>query len=489
MSQGLFLVALGAGGFAITAPLHSRVPSMFFSVSSLLWGATAWVTCTLLTFFLPIPFNLPAMGALYVLMCVIALSIGIARRTLRLETRAIASLLLLLTIFMIISILAVSYPLIPTDEITSDSFFITSIGYGLGRHDTPQSGLVPLLSWGSFMVTLHAVAPLIGATYISSLTPCLFLTAIVTMGWLVSRMLNNINRSGNFQRSVVLSLLAIAVYLSPWMIRREAIHIHTPLSSTAFVVIALGSFWLGQVEHNNAWETVTVAGLIGLSFTRLESPILVLELLIIMLSVHRLPYKKRLSLVVPVAGTLLFWLCLLFPVARSASSAWFLTGYRYWAVLISVAGMLAASIFARGKWFDEKLLAHLQWGPIALGGGVLLAGLAFKTDHILTSLINQGTALTSPWWGTLTWGALLVAWLVLRLIADSEVNFAVFEQFIPAFTVTIAALALFRGPYHSGLRDSSNRMFTIIFPVLVLVVIVTLATSQRSANSACQVRD
>jgi len=464
ISQVLFLVGLYTLGVLAGLLFKKHIPFVFICLTGFLWGGLIWVIGGVSFLIVSIPYSALTM-LLFLITVLISLSIIHIRQGIwRLTSSDFFWFVGVMAAFLIVVGAASRY----NYSIASyDSVAQIMLGRDIANHGFNELTTSTLASWGVFLPLLQSVSVFLGDGYMYAAQPAFAFTLLITFFYLSQRVARQ-NFYG-MPAATALALLATLTLASTYFIVFQVFYIHNGLISATYLFVAIGTFWLALSERNNLWLIFAMLALTGFSISRTEAPLFALIFLTLLISSEQIPYRVRLTAILPYLIFLVFWYLSLLRVMGSGTDILDPTKTLAVIGLLIAFGVLVGLSYYR--WVERYLLPALP--KIMLG--VFLVGLAFLFTLKPTDMQTNLTAILKNMFDSGRWGVtwhILLGLLVFGLIQPRFNHERLFSYGIPLFFALLLALGFMRLPYRLGWGDSANRIITHIMPIILLYTVI-----------------
>lgn len=287
------------------------------------------------------------------------------------------------------------------------------------------------------------------------------------------------------QIATIIGLLALVWTATSPMNWMQSFYIHVHLFSSFSIMICIYFFW--KMTNSQTEETelalLSSLALCGYGLSRVESPIMVLIILVTFFVSHKFQTKEYRLIFYPPILLEIGWLnFLLFAYKNTTTQYWSdsrlllaIGVYSFLFVIILLNDFF--KIERRIKWIKNHLYLMFLLVPIVLS--ILDYRRSIQTTQSV--LNNMFGTLQQP--GSGSWGLYWIeaVILVVLLLANrrpwtktglKKRNFVLFGNIIIGYLILILVLGFFRAEPYTGIRwgDSASRMLSHISPLLGLSI-------------------
>lgn len=467
MQQALFFVGLYVVGLAFGLLFKRRVPMLFITASGFLWGALLWVICALLLLSLSLPYSLTSMAV-----CIGAVLAGILIGHLVLGTWRISRqdagwIITAIGSFvpLVVLVLLDNRATISPDSVTQLTFARSIALDGFTAWNTVQLG-----NWGPFLAVIQSSGTLLGLDYLYGLQPVFGLTFAWTFFAICFRATRDVAESSLLP--ALISLIMTVLLVGNTSIYYQFFYIHNNFLSAIYLLVAVGGFWLGLRENEDAWLIIGTIALIAFSLMRIEGVIFALVFLVLVVAARKLTYRQRLMVVVPYASVMILWYLRQLTLLQLSIDSNLTPGRTIAFVTVLVLFVIAVAL-TRYRIIRDILCDYLP--PVIVLALLLGVGIAIVVNpaHMLESIAETfHNMLVLSFWGYL-WVA-VIFFMPLFFVRPYFSQERVFSYGIVSFFLLVFALVVFRGMYRYGWGDSANRMMTHVAPIIGLYYAVKI---------------
>ena len=479
MLEAIFLITLCGLGIIFSYPLKRDVPLSLLLALSPLTGGLCWMFIVIIFGLLKLPIN----GPIILASCIVAAAFyfllmrGYKNWDIKLSDVAKASLYFIL-VFIAVQLLQSIDDLIYH---TGDSFIMIDMGrYWLDS--TLELDINDLLSirektltgaqhlphflnaYGFYIPSIQAASVFAGHSVLSY-----FPIASLSFLWAIELLLNKIlKQRTDFSQKLRWFFLALFILLiaSNSAYIQHSRYLHSNLSAGLFLAVSVLTFYLYLLENKPSWLVLSAWMLLGLSFSRTETPIWSLSLIALYLLNANIPTRLRRTVLLPLLLTISFWhLYIYFDVQTLGSATALILSPALLITIIFIFSAAALVIY----FFDTIPNTFFPLLNIAFLGSLTTLAIFFLTTPN-GILLLQGVLINMVFlrgmWG-LHWILILAILLVIPTKTNETADRILKYSVIIGFLLILIAGGI-RSFYRPGWTDSGNRMLMHVFPIFTI---------------------
>jgi hypothetical protein len=472
--QYLFFLGLSFG-----LNFRHRIPLLFIIISSFLWG-TIIITGGILILNV-FHFKLIDSQIFLFLLTLIILPllrlIIIPKLALNLKD---TSLILVLSIsFFLINLFfhTFNYSLA-----TIDSFALVMLGRTIAYDSFSPTVLYSFTSWGIMIPLLQSMSIFLRVDYLITLEVGFAITLISMFAYVCYKLCISIIK--NEFVIWLITILSCLILISTPMFLIQSVYIHTNLPAACFFLQSVACCWFAIEKKVNSWLVLMILAFLGLSFSRTETFIYSIPVLLLLFVSKQIPYKAYLSAVLIYIVSISTWLIYLYMNLQSGTDI--LDKNR---IIVLILALFLLCLF-----FLVMLNKRIANFSLPLVERFFL--LPFFAVNIIMVFLNppnmvkSDLALIENMFIAGRWGVIFWIWVLTFLLLLKRKQIAIHQFLIKIVLSTvliISGLGFFRVPYRLTWTDSANRLLTLVFPIILLLLATVLSTYINSRNSYGQI--
>jgi hypothetical protein len=353
-------------------------------------------------------------------------------------------------------------------QVSFDSVEQVTIGRTLAQTGLTNDTGASLASWGVLVPLLQGASAFLGIDLLTGAQPLFWLSLLgilAATAWQIS-----------FHKRGILTLLAVSLVATPYLLIFQSAYIHNSLVSATFLLLFMGAIFLSAREGCPRWLELAFLGLLGFTLARTEAPLFAALAILLVASLFDRgplwPYFQRLTIIYAISTTT--WYVVLMMLIGAGSDI--MTPGR---IGILIAATLGAAMVATCP-ANRLSMSFRAWMPVIVVVTSLIAnglGYLWKPEHFLQNIdAIRSNLFFSGRWGAAWWTVAFVLPLLLSLNQGSKGR--VLVAFFVAFSSLVILLGIMRIPYRVGWGDSANRIFTHLLPLIALWTICVLSPAK-----------
>jgi hypothetical protein len=472
MAQAVFLVGLYLFGLNFGWLFRKKMPLAFICISGFLWGTLAWVVILALQLILPFRYSPGITILVMALLFIFTGALNVIQGNMHLNKAEMGWLGGSVLLACAAAWAAVTFNFSAASRDSVEQIFLArTIAY---------EGFIPwvaktLAPYGVYLPALQSASVWLGASYLHGLQPLIGLSFLLCFGYLSYHCLVGlVGRKGPLFWLVSLSTLAL---FSAYFVIFQAFYIHNSLPAAAYFFVAIVAMWLAVREKNQAWLVFAMLSLTGFSLARIESPLFVIALLAVALSLGWLSRRARLIAILPYLGFIVIWYI---KILVNMGQGYITNDPGKMSMMIAALVIFGGLVAASGiDWLERFILPRLHIIMLAVLALGLALAIATQPGHMADSILAtvQNFFQYGEWEAT---------WLVLgglflfSFLQPALPGGRLFSFNIRAFFLLLFILVFNRDPYRISWGDSANRMLTHIAPVCFLYLSMKYANGYFS---------
>ena len=453
----LFYISLHVIGLFFTLPLSKKIPVWFLACTGFIWGMVIWITCSMVALFLGLTYSWMNMALLLAPLVIAAVMMNISQKTLFLSRKQWGTIL---ASFGFISILAFAVTQKSYVFATSDSF-----GYIYHGKILAEAGLVPwtvdhFTKLGLFSSVIQMSSHLLPGEYLSgyqTIMACILIAGLFLS--MVDIFISHFSKKISFLFAGGLVLILITkIFLN------HAFYIHNNLPAAVFLFIALYSYWRFLKSNIKEWMILATVAITIFGFTRIEGPLYVILLLLLVISSNKLAPKQALILVLPYAIIAISWHLFLYTTVVHPEQ---LSQKNLLVIILALSGLTLLALVSKKIPVLLAVLPELMLSSLFFG---LILAFLIEPEHMITSTTHFWQNLVDMFsWGW-SWFAVLalIPFTLLNNKQHPENRMLIYSAI--GYILIVLLLALARIPYRLGETDSANRLMLQIQPIILLAI-------------------
>lgn len=452
----LFYTSLHIIGILCLLPISKKIPAWFIASTGFVWGIFIWVTFSLISAFLGLPFSFWTVSLLLLPLIAAAFYFTIRKKTYQLKTKQWgmigASILIIIGLSFLLTRSSYVYA-------TTDSFNYIYHGKILAR-----SGLAPWVinnftKLGAFSSVVQMNSEILPGEYLSGYQTLLGISLIAVL--FISMALRFKESFSTLLALVFSGALLLTLFSTTFL--EHTFYIHNNLPAAIFLFLSVYSFWCYYQGQDPEWMFLGLAAIIGFSFTRIEGPLYSIAIIILVISIKPQSYLRTLLLVLPYTLITLSWhIFLLTNVVQNEQ----LSQTNLFLIISGLIGLALLALFS--KWLSNFLPVFPSVLTIALTGSLILS-VILEPDHMIQSITHFWQNLTNIYFWGWTWiGAAGI--VTLSILQKKTPGDRLLLSTLSTIILIVLLLALARNPYRLGKTDSANRLMLQILPLIYFSV-------------------
>lgn len=326
-------------------------------------------------------------------------------------------------------------------------------------------------NWGLLAVLVQIPAAWLGIPYFSSMSPLALLFSLATFLIIIWESLSFMQVFGTLR--VAITMIATGTLATCNIFMLLGVLIHNAVFANAYLFLCLGALWLSECHKSAAWRQLSLVAALAFVLGRIESPIFTTILLALFLFGNDVQQNFRLYVTTCSFANCVWWVV----VACSIGTLDGISPVRA-LFLASLPLTLLPLVWLPERKAVQEILRHgvtATWIGLAL---LLLMCMLFRQQEMIHALKIMFVHLQHPNWGLFP--PLLVVVGLLISPSPKIPYAATFRVGIPALFLIVAALGLFRIPYHSSTLDSANRIMAMLLAPGIFYFVLVLSGTGRT---------
>lgn len=355
---------------------------------------------------------------------------------------------------------------------TCDSFVLMGLASAFVDGLPIEVFVERLLSFPIYILPAHALVKYFGQDYCSSFAPLFFLCTICAIVFYVRKHLSDLEVASSPYSYVVCSITGV-FFLSTYFILQQFFYVNGHTAAACIMTI-LGleiidneSVKTSSVNLSNSKVFVIFTLLCAQMFVRMEGILMTSIFLLLLAESRTLTVRQMLTGSVVLSILYVMWTFFIFNTGTEE------TGY---VSLTRMIILISPVIFLAIIYSFSKLRDRIQYlRPLIMLA--LLLGLLFyvynKPEHYALANVNiLSNILVGTPWGLL-WPVLLVFSIFLFQSKQTREDKLIIYV-IAIYFALIILLGYFRFPYRNNWKDSANRVFLHVLPLVSYLMILKM---------------
>jgi len=358
---------------------------------------------------------------------------------------------------------------------TTDSFTLILLGRTMAFDGLSPSVLNSFTSWGILIPSLNSFNIFLGVDYLATLEINFSLSLICIFFYTGFKISKEILE--NTQISLLITFFSLLVLISTPMFIIQTFFIHTNLPAATYFLLCVYLSWQYSQNQDNSTLIPLFISLLGLSTCRSETFIYCIPIVFLLLFSVPTISKTLITWASIFLLTISSWLIFLYFTILSGT---LILGkdriiLLVFAILLLIIGIWSLRIPIIMQKFRPLFSKFFVFPFLILFLGMIVA----KPDHMIVSSITFINNLFL--WGQ--WGVIFWIWLSLiiyHLFAHRNNLNIYFNKLAFSIILIVNCLGFFREPFRLTWNDSANRLITLVFPIILLLLINTISQFIKS---------
>jgi hypothetical protein len=475
MSDVLFLTIVFVIGLFFGLNFYRKISLQFILYSSFLWGA---VILSLSTMTLRI-FNIGLIGNQNLLfigvLCTVLIIPIVFFSKPKFAKNDLLIIFLSTSVFFLINFFFHTFNF---SLATIDSFALILLGRTNVFDGMSPYVLNSFTSWGLLIPTLQSFSVFLGIDYFVSLAANFALSIIFVFGYFCFTFCKQILQNDRQSKWITWFMLTVLITTPMFIIQTFFIHTNLPAASYMLLLVCIA--WMYIKNPDDALLILLFVSMVGLSMCRSETFIYTIPVLVLLLVSTR-KINKALFLSSSIFLVLVSsWLVYLY--FNIPTGTVILDKARIFALVCALIIFFLFITGLRNPLVSEKgrpLISRLFLVPFF---AMELLMIILKPAHMLAS--NSSIINNLFFWGD--WGMAFWLWLIVLIMylvfPQKEICFFL-NKIVVSTMLMISCLSFFRNPYRLSWNDSANRLLTLVFPLILIMLAINIANFVKRKNT------
>lgn len=450
MNEALFFSIITLNGFGLFLLIFKNTYSEFRYALSLPLGIIQILTISLFSFLFK--YN--------VIIILIMLLIYFIKIIIQQGQKTIKRAVLLFAATFLISFIISKFGWV---QLTYDSVAQIALGRSLFLIGLSTEISKLLASWGIFLPLIQGVSVFLNIDMFISFQALLIISMLLFYFLSLNKILNN---------GKLIITISIILLISTYFFIFQSAYIHNALLSSMCLFVAISSFLIAKKDENNLWIIVSFLFLLGYSFSRTESIIFSICLIMSILPIY---YKTKsfnlfikLSIIYSIVA--IFWQCYLYTAIGFGSDI--ITPHRIIGILLVICLFVIYLLVTKLNNYDfiarntDILLIFVLMFILAICSVLNTKHMFINFNIIIKNLLLKGT------WSSFWWMTFVLFTIAFFVINKKEARCV--GCFCISYFIIILILGFLRIPYRLGWSDSANRLFIGIAPICLIFIMMSI---------------
>jgi hypothetical protein len=463
----LFIQYLYFLGLFFGLNFRHRIPLLFIIFSSFLWGSILAIAPLFVIYVFHI--QLSDFQTLFVFILLILLPILglIFLPKSEFNSKELIQILVFSITFFLLNLFFQTFNF---SLATIDSFALLNLGRLIAYDGFVPNVLVSFTSWGLLVPLLQSMSVVLKIDYIVTLEVSYAISLIFIFAYLCYEFCVQISKNKPF--AWMMTILSGLILISTPMFLIQSFYIHTNLPAACYFLQSIACSVFAIKKNSASWIILLFFGLIGFSLSRTETFIFSIPLLLLLLSNMQINYKSLVSGIIVYILFISSWLMYLFFSIENGTII--LDKDRIIILVMALTLFFAFLLTLRNQRIADFCLPYINQY-------FLLPFFAFNIIAIIIrplSMLESNKTIVENMLFTGQWGVIFWIWLAtvvafMKITSTPQNQF--FNRIIWSTILIISGLGFFRTPYRLSWNDSANRLMTLVFPIIILIGVTTLA--------------